>query len=147
MRDARRKRRTVAEFGPHPVDVHVGSRVLLRRTLLGINQERLGDALGVTFQQVQKNERGFNRIAASRLYQLSVTFGVPLSYFFDDMPPLEDADASGLRGGVQEPSAPVLMDKRETLELVRAYYRIRDPKVRDALRHMASSMAKGEGRR
>ena len=144
---ARRKRRTVAEHGPHPVDVHVGSRVRLRRTLLGMSQTDLGTALGVTFQQVQKNESGFNRIGASRLYQLSMTFGVPLSFFFDDMPPLEETGAAGLRGGVQEPSAPDLMDKRETLEMVRAYYRIRDPKVRDALRHIANAMAKGAGSR
>ncbi len=147
MRDSKRPRRTVAEFGPHPVDVHVGSRVRLRRTLLGMSQTDLGKALGVTFQQFQKNERGFNRIGASRLYRLSHVIDVPLSYFFDDMPPLEEADAVGLRGGVQEPSAPDLMDKSETLELVRAYYRIRDPKVRDALRHMASSLAKGVGSR
>ncbi len=70
---------------------------------------------------------------------------MPLSYFFDDMPPLEEADASGLRGGVQEPSAPDLMDQRETLELVRAYYRIPDPKVRDTLRRMTKAMTKGAG--
>ena len=139
--------RNVAKHGPHPVDVHVGGRVRMRRTLLGMSQTDLGKALGVTFQQIQKNERGFNRIGASRLYQLSHILDVPLSYFFDDMPPLEEADASGLRGGVQESSAPDPMDKRETLELVRAYYRIRDPKVRDALRRMAIAMAKGIGSR
>ena len=138
---AKRKRRTVAEYGPHPVDVHVGGHVRLRRTFLEMSQTDLGKALGVTFQQIQKNERGFNRIGASRLYQLSHVLDVPVSYFFDDMPPLEEADASGLRGGVQEPSVPDLMDERETLELVRAYYRIRDPKVRDALRRMAVAMA------
>ena len=138
-------RRTVAEHGPHPVDVHVGGRVRMRRTLLGMSQTDLGKALGVTFQQIQKNERGFNRIGASRLYQLSHIFDVPLSYFFDDMPPLEEADKAGLRGGVQEPSAPDLMNKRETRELVRAYYRIRDSKMRDALRRMASAIAKDAG--
>ena len=141
----RRKRRTVAEHGPHPVDVHVGGRVRLRRTLLGMNQTDLGKALGVTFQQIQKNERGFNRIGASRLYQLSHVLDVPLSYFFDDMPPLKEAGASDLRRGVQEPPAPDPMYKRETLELVRAYYCILDPKVRDALRYMAKAMAKGAG--
>ena len=138
-------RRTVAKHGPHPVDVHVGGRVRMRRTLLGMSQTDLGKALGVTFQQIQKNERGFNRIGASRLYQLSHILDVPLSYFFDDMPPLEEADKAGLRGGVQEPSAPDLMNKRETRELVRAYYRIRDSKMRDALRRMASAIAKDEG--
>ncbi len=143
----RRKRRTVAEHGPHPIDVHVGGRVRLRRRLLGMSQADLGKALGVTFQQIQKNERGVNRIGASRLYQLSHVLNVPLSYFFDDMPPLKGAYAAGLRGGVQEPPAPDLMGQRETLELVRAYYRIRDPKVRDALRYMALAMAKGVGSR
>ncbi len=142
---SRRKRRTVAEYGPHPVDVHVGGLVRQRRTFLGMSQTDLGKALGVTFQQVQKNERGFNRIGASRLYQLSHVVDVPIPYFFDDMPPLEEADASGLRGGVQESSAPDLMDKRETLKLVRAYYRIGEPKVRDALRRLAIAMAKGAG--
>ncbi len=129
---ARRKRRTVAEFGPHPVDVHVGGRVRLRRTLLGMSLMDLAGALGLTFQQVQKNESGFNRIGASRLYHLSLIFGVPVGYFFE-----------GLKKGAPTRSPDDVMVKRETLELVRAYYRIRDPKVRDALRHMASSLAKG----
>ena len=76
-----------------------------------------------------------------------MTFGVPLSYFLDDMPPLEEADMAGLDGGVQQPSAPGTMDRRETPELVRAYYRIPNPKARDALRYMVSSLAKGEGSR
>ncbi len=138
-------RRTVAKHGPHPVDVHVGGRVRLRRTFLGMSQTDLGNALGLTFQQIQKYERGANRISASRLYQLSHVLDVPLSYFFDDMPPLEEADVSGLCGGVEEPSAPDLMSKRETLELVRAYYCIRDPKVRNALRRAAVAMAKSAG--
>ncbi len=140
----KRKRRTIAEHGPHPIDVHVGSRVRLRRRLLGMSQSDLGKALGGTFQQIQKNERGFNRIGASRLYQLSHVLDVPLSYFFDDMPPLEEADASGLRGGAQEPSAPDLMAKREVLGLVRAFCRISDPKVRNALKRTAIALAKGE---
>src|SRR4051812_42442557 len=78
-----RRRQTVD--GPDPTDVHVGVRVRLRRTLLGMSQERLGDALGLTFQQVQKYERGANRIGASRLFQLSHILDVPVSYFFDEM--------------------------------------------------------------
>ncbi len=131
---ARRKRRTVAEFGPHPVDVHVGGRVRLRRTLLGMSQEKLGEALELTFQQVQKYERGMNRISASRLYQLCHVLDVPIEYFFEE-----------LEGGRPAPSPDNVMVKRETLELVRAYYRISDPKVRDALRRMAIAMAKGAG--
>src|SRR3546814_3329079 len=71
---------------PDPVDVHVGGRVRLRRTLLGMSQEKLGSALGLTFQQIQKYERGTNRIGSSRLHQLSRVLDVPVSFFFDDMP-------------------------------------------------------------
>src|ERR1700740_3487963 len=74
------------ESRPSPIDVHVGSRIRLRRTLLGMSQERLGEALGLTFQQVQKYERGVNRVGASRLFDLSRVLDVPISFFFDDMP-------------------------------------------------------------
>ena len=124
-------RRTVAEFGPHPVDVHVGSRVRLRRTLLGMSQTHLAEALGLTFQQVQKNEKGTNRIGSSRLYQLSLIFGVPASDFFEG---IEDKSSS-------RPGDDVML-KRETLELVKAYYRIRDPKVREALNAMFKALGK-----
>ena len=135
MRDARRKRRTVAEYGPDPVDVHVGRRVRLRRTLLGMSQMDLGKALGLTFQQVQKNERGLNRIGASRLYQLSLVFGVPVSDLFE-----------GIEKSSSAWSPDDVMLKTETLKFVRAYYRIRDPKVREALHAMTEAMAKGAGR-
>src|SRR6184192_1119568 len=81
---ARRRRQKLE--GPNPIDVHVGSRIRLRRTLLGMSQERLGEALGLTFQQVQKYERGVNRVGASRLFDLSRVLDVPISFFFDDMP-------------------------------------------------------------
>src|ERR1700748_1341571 len=71
---------------PNPVDVHVGSRVRLRRTLLGMSQEKLGNAVGLTFQQIQKYERGANRIGASRLFDMSRVLDVPVQFFFDDMP-------------------------------------------------------------
>ena len=129
MRDARRKRPTVAEVGPDPVDVHVGSRVRLRRTLLGMNQTHLAEALGMTFQQVQKNETGLNRIGSSRLYHLSLIFGVPVGYFFE-----------GLEGGVSSSSPDDVMLKIETMKFVRAYGRIRDPEVREALHAMIKAM-------
>src|ERR1700761_1105774 len=78
--------RSDRESRPSPIDVHVGSRIRLRRTLLGMSQERLGDSLGLTFQQVQKYERGVNRVGASRLFDLSRVLDVPISFFFDDMP-------------------------------------------------------------
>src|SRR3954463_9950619 len=91
--------RTEREHRPSPIDVHVGGRVRLRRTLLGMSQEKLGDALGLTFQQVQKYERGVNRIGASRLFDLSRVLDVPIGFFFDDMP-----DALGGGGGGRMPA-------------------------------------------
>ena len=81
-----RGRGRTANGKPNPVDIHVGARVRLRRTLLGMSQEKLGEAIGLTFQQVQKYERGANRVGASRLYDLSRVLEVPVSFFFDDMP-------------------------------------------------------------
>ena len=118
---------------PHPVDVHVGARVRVRRTLLGMNQTKLGEELGLSFQQVQKNERGTNRIGSSRLFKLSQVLDVPIEYFFGDMPPevAPSSPAKG-RGKAKGPprDEPDPMVKRETLELVRAYYRIKDVNVR-----------------
>ncbi len=118
---------------PNPVDIHVGSRVRLRRTLLGMSQEKLGNALGLTFQQVQKYERGTNRIGSSRLFLLSRILDVPVSFFFDDMSP---EVASGQPGFAEAAQANFDQDdlaKRETLELVRAYYKITDAGVRKRL--------------
>lgn len=129
---------------PNPVDVHVGSRVRLRRTLLGMSQEKLGEAIGLTFQQVQKYERGANRIGASRLFNLSQVLDVPVSFFFDDMP-REAADAPVLGEEDDEERVvefePDPMAKRETLELVRAYYRITDPGVRKRLFELTKAVA------
>ena len=111
---------------PNPIDIHVGSRVRLRRTLLGMSQEKLGEAVRLTFQQIQKYERGVNRIGSSRLYQLSQILDVPVSFFFDDMPPLDGRALPGLREGPPQPFEKDPLVKRETLELVRAYYRITD---------------------
>tara|TARA_R110002094_G_scaffold157588_1_gene143880 strand:+ start:155 stop:439 length:285 start_codon:yes stop_codon:yes gene_type:complete len=84
---------------PDPVDIHVGARVRLRRTLLGMSQEKLGKALGLTFQQVQKYERGANRIGSSRLFQLSRILDVPVSFFFDEMAPETTKKADGMAEG------------------------------------------------
>ena len=132
---------------PSPIDVHVGSRIRLRRTLLGMSQERLGEALGLTFQQVQKYERGVNRVGASRLFDLSRVLDVPISFFFDDMPD-SLANAYGGQvarrvGGFSESAdgfADDTLNRRETLELVRAYYRITDPAVRKRVFDLIKSM-------
>ncbi len=116
--------------GPNPIDVHVGARLRLRRTLLGLSQEKLGEAVGITFQQLQKYERGSNRISASRLYNLAQVLNVPVSFFFDDMPPSEEDIVKGAPAQPTETDEFESMARRETLELVRAYYRIADPSVR-----------------
>ncbi len=115
---------------PNPVDVHVGSRVRLRRTLLGMSQEKLGKAVSLTFQQIQKYERGANRIGSSRLYQLAKILDVPISFFFDGIEERLGRDGTGVSEGEQEPYESDQLSRRETLKLVRAYYRIADPAVR-----------------
>ena len=116
--------------GPNPIDIHVGARLRLRRTLLGLSQEKLGEAVGITFQQLQKYERGSNRISASRLFNLSQVLGVAVSYFFEDMPSPEHFTAPSPDMPPSETEEFESMARRETLELVRAYYRIDDASVR-----------------
>ncbi len=129
---------------PRPVDVHVGARMRQRRTLLGMNQTTLGDALGLSFQQVQKYEKGTNRIGASRLFDLSRVLDVPVEYFFDDMHSGVAATlpATKRRGRANGPPSyePNLMAGRETLELVRAYCKIRDPQIRKRLYELAKAL-------
>jgi len=133
---------------PHPIDTHVGRRMRQRRTLLGLSQERLAEALGLTFQQVQKYERGANRVSASRLYELGRVLDVPIGYFFEDLPvdmPRKVRDH--MQGQIAFDAVARRGDpltRRETLELVRAYYRIREPKVRRRLFEMARALASGE---
>ncbi len=129
---------------PHPVDVRVGARVQQRRVLLGMTQTELGDALGLSFQQVQKNERGVNRIGASRLLALARVLDVSIEYFFEDMPPEVAAisPATKKRGKAKKltSSAPDPMANRETLELVRAYYKFKDPDVRKGAYQLTKAM-------
>jgi transcriptional regulator with XRE-family HTH domain len=138
---------------PNPIDIHVGGRVRLRRTLLGMSQEKLGEMIGLTFQQVQKYERGTNRIGASRLYDLSRVLDVPIDFFYDDMPQETAGQSPRLRAGLAESTPEAYseadpMSRRETLELIRAYYKIKDPTVRqrifDLCRAMAHSGEAGE---
>ncbi len=129
---------------PSPVDAHVGARLRVRRTLLGMNQTKLGDAIGLTFQQVQKYERGANRISASRLFDLSRILDVPVQFFFDDMPTAATASslATKKRGKAKKPPSyqPDPMAKRETLELVRAYYKITETQIRKRLFEMVKAL-------
>ncbi len=124
-------RRIVAKEGPHPVDVLVGRRARERRTLEGMSQSAVAEKLGLTFQQLQKYEKGHNRISASRLYELAKLFDVPVGYFF-----------GGIDTGKNAPERDETLTKRETLELVRAYYHISDPDVRDKIRKLIQAVAK-----
>lgn len=145
----RTKKKRLPPGVPNPVDVHVGARLRLRRTLLGLSQEALGDYVGLTFQQIQKYERGANRIGASRVYEFSSILSVPVSFFFDDLPSElnthEGRFAAGLRDNEADDYEADPLARRETLELVRAYYSITDPKVRKDLANLVRSIAKVSG--
>lgn len=134
---------------PDPVDMHlvdklVGARVRLRRTLLGMSQEKLGETVNLTFQQIQKYERGANRISSSRLWELSKVLDVPVQFFYDDVDTvaLGGAPASGF----SETEKPAFgedtshLTRRETLELVRAYYRINDAETRKRIFEMVKAV-------
>ena len=134
---------------PSPIDVHVGARLRQRRTLLRMSQTTLGDAIGMSFQQVQKYEKGTNRISASRLFDLSQVLDVPIEFFFDDMPTAVATSSPTLGGGrAKKPPSYDLdpMVKRGTLELVRAYYKIRDPQIRNRLRELAKALGAAASR-
>jgi transcriptional regulator with XRE-family HTH domain len=131
---------------PNPIDVHVGSRIRMRRTLLGISQTALADAIGLTFQQVQKYEKGVNRVSSSRLVDLANALDLTIPYFFEEMSAtvqgqtpamLMDMKKLPQPDGERDPKA-----KRETLELVRAYYRITDPAVRKRVFELTKVTAK-----
>jgi len=131
---------------PNPIDVHVGQRIRQRRTLLGMSQEKLGEAIGLTFQQVQKYERGANRVGSSRLFDLARVLDVPVTYFFDEMSTSTASKSpSRLRGLAEpkpEPFEPDPLAKRETLELVRAYYRIPDAQARKRLFELTKALGR-----
>lgn len=128
---------------PNPVDIHVGSRLRLRRTLLGMSQEKLGEAVSLTFQQIQKYERGANRMGSSRLYQMSQILDVPISFFFDDMNAAAKASAPGMSEDIPAYKADQLT-RRETLELVRAYYSIDNAHVRKRIFELVKAISKKE---
>ena len=108
---------------PNPIDVHVGKRVRMRRLFLGMNQETLANALGLTFQQVQKYEGGANRVSASRLSEMAKILGVPISFFYGDL----QGDAPQT---AEQQESRERMERPETIELVRLYYAISDPDLR-----------------
>jgi transcriptional regulator with XRE-family HTH domain len=113
---------------PNPTDIYVGSRIRLRRTMLGMSQESLGEQLGITFQQIQKYEKGTNRVGASRLQAISTILNVPVSFFFEDQP-----NQGGPKGFAEDASGAFSLDfigTAEGLQLNRAFVKISDPKIR-----------------
>jgi transcriptional regulator with XRE-family HTH domain len=137
----------------NPIDVHVGARLRARRTLLGLSQTALGEVMGLSFQQLQKYESGSNRISASRLYELSKLLDVEIGYFFDDMDqtiksesPARLSRQKSKRLPRKPPKSEDPLHKRETLEFVRAYYRIKDPKIRGHIRKLIQTTASASSR-
>ncbi len=132
---------------PNPIDIHVGSRVRLQRMLRGISQEKLGERLGLTFQQVQKYEKGVNRIGASRLFDLANVLGVPVQFFYDEAPLIEGRATPQM--GLAERSADAyvfeFLNTREGLELNRAFARITDAKARRAVLDLVRAMGPDDG--
>jgi len=131
---------------PNPIDRHVGSRVRMRRVILGMSQEKLGEALGLTFQQVQKYEKGANRIGASRLQQISRTLDVPPAFFFEGAPSFETApsDERPHVGVAEDSNSSYVADflsTTEGLHLNMAFARIHDPKVRKRIVDLVTALA------
>ncbi|CZT34002.1 helix-turn-helix domain-containing protein [Rhizobium sp. 9140] len=128
---------------PNPIDIHVGSRIRLRRTMLGMSQEKLGEALGITFQQIQKYEKGTNRVGASRLQNISAILNVPVSFFFEDAP--GDSGSGGGASGMAEASSSNyvvdFLSSSEGLQLNRAFVKIGDPKVRRKIVDLVKALA------
>lgn len=143
MTKRRKKARSDDEYvRPTPVDGHVGSRIRARRLILGMSQQKLAAALGISFQQLQKNERGSNRIACSRLVDLSKALDVPVQFFFDEMPTAIQKIARGERFKPLSTENVDLnqMATAETLKLVRAYYAIKSPRVRKQVMELARAL-------
>lgn len=128
---------------PNPIDVHVGSRVRLRRMLIGMSQEKLGEQLGLTFQQVQKYEKGSNRIGASRLYQIAQILGVPVQFFYDDMG-TTSVSGQGFSEGEAGENVMDFVSSSEGLALNRAYAKITEPQLRRRILELVRSLS-GEG--
>lgn len=125
---------------PNPTDVHVGGRIRMRRNMMGMSQEKLGESLGITFQQIQKYEKGTNRVGASRLQAISGVLSVPVAYFFEDAPGTDGAPMTGFA----EEGANLAMDfcsSTEGLQLNRAFVKITDTKVRRKIIDLVKALA------
>lgn len=135
---------------PNPVDVHVGNRIRMRRNLMGLSQEKLGGLLGLTFQQVQKYEKGLNRVSASRLWDFSKVLNTPVAFFFEDMDTnvaMQSPRMFSRRDVVELNEENEIfnddpMNRRETLELVNAYYKISNREAAKYIYNLVLTMAK-----
>ncbi len=128
----------MVEKAPNPVDVHVGVRVRLRRLMMQMSQDRLGDKLGVTFQQVQKYERGANRVSASRLWGMAEILEVPIQYFFEGLK--EKDEAYGFAEDDETPMVYDFINSTDGVQLASAYSRISDPKIRRQILQLVRSL-------
>lgn len=126
----------------NPVDVHVGNRLKLRRALVGMSQDRLGQLVGLTFQQIQKYEKGANRIGASRLFQFAIILGVPPAWFFEGLEgqPVEARNGNMLQAAVPE-GVPVTAFGREDIDLLRAFHVLQSPLLRRRVIDLVRAMA------
>ena len=137
------RRRTIKDDGPDPIDKFVGSRVRARRVGLRISQTKLGDAIGVTFQQVQKYENGTNRIGARNLFKISKTLSVEVAFFFEGLDADEEAakELAGLSEGSQTKFDVDPMSSREAIELMHNYFRVKDENIKKKLSQLVKTMA------
>jgi transcriptional regulator with XRE-family HTH domain len=134
----------MAKKAPNPIDKHVGSRVRMRRMMLGMSQEKLGNSLGLTFQQVQKYEKGTNRIGASRLQQISHILEVPVSFFFEGAPVVPGGRAEGLAEAPSPAYVSEFLATADGLALTKAFMRISDAKLRRRIVELVEQIAFGE---
>jgi transcriptional regulator with XRE-family HTH domain len=149
MKSRNKGRPSARGGGPDPIDIHVGKRIKIRRTMLHISQEQLAGYVGVTFQQVQKYESGDNRVSASRLYDISLVLNCPISYFFEDITPRSTGgramptarDGEGVRDDNEEYEADPLQ-RTESLELVRAFWRLHNAYLRRNVLDLLNNMSR-----
>jgi transcriptional regulator with XRE-family HTH domain len=135
--------RTMTKKSPNPIDKHVGSRVRMRRMMISMSQEKLGEKLGITFQQIQKYEKGTNRVGASRLQQIANVLGVPVGFFFEGAPSVD-----GSTGGFSESPSPAYVSDflatSDGLALTKAFMKVGDSKVRRRIVDLVEAIASEE---
>lgn len=141
------KRHNIAESGPNPVDLHVGQKLRARRTLVGMTQQEMAEAIGITFQQIQKYETGKNRTSASRLFQFARLLDAPADYFFDGL--IVSDTKIGIKPGFADNKQAEfdaeeddIMTRKETIDLVKTYYSIQDEQLRKDFLKMLKQMSK-----